>query len=245
MPTVVSKGAGDVRDALVSFKVSPDIVVNAAPDALVIDETGPSMSSWYEWGSPSRGMATYDELVALARATAAEDGASIGRVFLVGHSEGGEAIRTHLIDGADPDGIVVADGTYSPKSDQGPRTQAWADAVARAKGCSLILVASHASLPATLGRSPQETLSLVTGWEMPTSDQMGELATQADGCLVVHSFGGRDGTAHMAQAAEVLPVMIAEARALQSSPGKRWLRFIAGAFAFGAGLVLVHVLGST
>ena len=170
MTTVVQKGSGATRDALIAFKIPGSIVAAAAPDAVVIEETGPSLQNWYEHGSPSRGMAMYDALVGLAVAAAAEDGAKVGRVFLLGFSEGGEAIRTHLIEGANPSGVIAVDGLYTPLNDSGPRTRVWMDYVSRAKSCDRIMVASHASLPATLGRSPQATLALATGWKMPESD---------------------------------------------------------------------------
>jgi len=161
MPTVVSAGNGPTRDALIAFKVPGALVSAAAPDALVIEETGPSMAAWYTPG-PNRGMASYGTLVDLARQTAAADGAEVGRVFLVGHSEGGEAVRTHLIEGADPEGVVIADGTYSAFNTP-EHIDVWRRYIDRAKSCGRIAVFSHASLPASLGLSPQATLEASPG----------------------------------------------------------------------------------
>jgi len=236
MPTVVSAGNGPTRDALIAFKVPGALVSAAAPDALVIEETGPSMAAWYTPG-PNRGMASYGTLVDLARQTAAADGAEVGRVFLVGHSEGGEAVRTHLIEGADPEGVVIADGTYSAFNTP-EHIDVWRRYIDRAKSCGRIAVFSHASLPASLGLSPQATLEAATGWKMPTGDTVEELAVQRDGCLAVHSWGGRDGVAHMHQRDPVLGQMIAEARGMSGGYGA--VRYVA----LGVGLIAGVALGA-
>lgn len=231
MPVVVQPGTGPTRDAVIAFKVPGALVASAAPDALVIEETGPGMVGFYTPG-PNRGMASYDTLVDLARQTAEQDGATVGRVFLVGHSEGGEAVRTHLMEGADPEGVVVADGLYAPFNSPA-HIDVWRRYMDRARSCGRIAVFSHASLPASLGLSPQATLEAATGWKMPTGDTAEELAVQRDGCLVVRSWGGRDGVAHMVQRDPLLGQMIAEARGMSSGYGV--VRYIAGAVGLAVG----------
>jgi hypothetical protein len=230
--TVLSSGSGPVRDLFICFHGCAQTVAANAPDAIVLQENGPAFSGWYQAG-PNRGIETYPELLSEAQDAAPD--AKIGRVFLVGFSEGGIAVRTLLEEGADPDGVIVADGTY------GGLRPAYKNFFDRARANERTAVVSHSSIPTMNYASTHDSLEADTGWTLPQSDTLGEIDRRQEGQFVIHSWGGIDANAHMAHVLQVLPVMIEEARNMAPA-NSGGLSFgsstTTGWFAFAAAVVL-------
>lgn len=208
-PRVVSKGSGPVRDLIVTYLDGSQAAVQLDPMAVVLSDNGPAFSEFYGNVPGKRGIATYPELLQTFADVA--EGATLGRVILVGFSEGCQAIRTHAMDGYFADGAVCADGTHLGIPAEGDKRAAWQALVDRAASGGAPFAASHSHIvtePSYM--STRAVLSLLTGHEMPSSDAIEDLGTYRDGNLTVRSWGGTTAPAHVNQATNVLPLLLAD-----------------------------------
>src|SRR5262245_53630504 len=110
---IVQPGKGDVRDVVLVYHLSSAVdaaLRAAAPSACIGNETGPAFKGFYSGTGPGRIAPLADALEDLRRRIGRFN---VGRIIVVGYSEGCQASRTHLRAGADPDAIVAADGTHA------------------------------------------------------------------------------------------------------------------------------------
>lgn len=206
LPRIVQVGSGARRPLVLVYhlKSEHDSTLKAAigPSALIANDSGPTGTGYYSSVPPLA-----DTVAALSQQT----GATLGPVLLAGFSEGGLVTRSLLDGGADPNALVIADGTY------GSSFASWKAFADRARDGQRVMIASYSSNMPSYS-SPVEGLRYVTGFNLgigasaprhpdgiPTIDT--PTMTSA-GALTVYGFPDLD---HRAQGASVLPRMIAQA----------------------------------
>lgn len=202
---LIAPGRGERREVVIVYHLDPHAgeiqgrIRSAAPDAIIINDTS-NVGGYYltpmglaatlEWGRKAAGAL------------------GLGRSILVGFSAGCQALRAHLLAGARPDAIVAVDGTHaSTPPHEASQIKPWKDAASSARLGGPPLVASHTSIKPPTFLSTRETLELVTGWSLPRFAE----GRRQEGNLVVRSYPGADAAAHVDQARNALPRMLAEA----------------------------------
>jgi hypothetical protein len=152
----------------------------------------------------------------------------LSKVVLVGYSEGCQAIRAHLLAGAQPWGVVAVDGTHSemPEANRKYSIIPYRQAFDRARlnPDRALFVATHSGLTyvETLPKpyaSTHTTLERITGQQLPLPDpsdepvvfKAGEAYVLSSGIVgeteafKYHSGGDRWRASHIKQARFILP----------------------------------------
>jgi hypothetical protein len=203
---LMSPGRGEARDLLVVFHVDPSAksvqadIINAAGDAIVVNETFAAFKSLYASPTP---------LPKLMEWAVKEAGAmAIRRVVLAGFSEGCQGVRSQLRAGMRPEAVIACDGTHASRPPAAEHIQPWRALAERAKAGECVFLASHTRIH-TEYLTTRETLELITGWKLTE-----KMAFKAEGKLCVYSWPGNTAAAHIEQRRLALPKMVAEAFAL-------------------------------
>lgn len=188
----------------------------AWPEAtLVADKLPGSKDLYSRFGSSDSGIANLDEVLA----SAALSPADVSMLVLVGFSEGTQGIRTQLMAGLSPAGILAVDGIHT-------RPEAWSAAIQRAKDRTAAATITHSSLlPGTYKSTTQIAAELAApGQESPVSPE-GQadltypmIGTFEDGFFRVVGYAGSDPAAHQWQADHVMPRELAILRS-RLAPG--------------------------
>jgi hypothetical protein len=217
---LVQAGRGSSRALVIVYHYTAELD-RAVRDACgaspcVVNVTEQPGKSRYARVGPG-GLAPLDEVRAWAEKTA---GAVLdGRLVLVGFSEGCQALRAHLRAGAFPAAVVAVDGTHANlPPDEATQIVPWrayfeaARAVTGADGPHF--VASHTDIRTDLIGAgaympTRKVLERVTGWLLPVPTTLRLERPTRENNAVVYSFGGRDAAAHVHQAREVLPALLA------------------------------------
>lgn len=195
MMRVVQEGAGMPRPLLLIYHLSDaaDAALKnaAAPTALIINDTRTNL---------------YVDVPTLAATVAdleAQYQTKLAPVVLAGFSQGGITTRQLLDRGADPDALIIADGTY------GTDYRSWRRFADLAKARQKLMLASYSSS----NPHPWDGLKAVTGFPLGIRAGVGvpviaEPTKYEQGSLVVLGYPDLD---HAAQGLVVLPKMIAAA----------------------------------
>jgi hypothetical protein len=196
---IVQQGSGDPRPLLLVYHLnrSNDASLReAAPtNALIVNDTRTD-----QYAQLDRLGMTIDKLSSEAGVR------SFTPVVLAGFSEGGLVTKRLLDMGADPDALVIADGTY------GSDYVSWKKYADRAKARERAMLASYS---AGTDR-PWAGLRAVTGFDLKFGPALSEPTKYEQGSLVV--LGYPDGD-HPVQGRGVMPKMIASAfSALPGAP---------------------------
>jgi len=221
--TVTQSGSGDPRPLILVYRPGVSAAADAAlreraPAALIATDTTPT--------------ATVRPLAETVAALEQLVGARLSPIVLAGFSEGGLGTRQLLQLGADPDALVIADGTYGAPD-------GWRPYADRARRGTRVFVASH-GIPVSVA-SPWRALSALTGETLPLAANTPNrpdapvlrepFERRQYGSFIVYSYGGT----HSAQGAQVLPTMIGEALARVTPASTAGVS--AGAVLGGAALV--------
>lgn len=187
---ILQEGFGSPRPLLLVYhsNASKDaaIVQTASPNALVVNDT---RTDHY---------VTVPPLSTTIADLSAQVNASLSPVVLAGFSEGGLVTKSLLDRGADPDTLIIADGTY------GSDFTSWKRYADRAKRGEREMLASYS---AGTDR-PWRGLVSVTGMPLKFGPDLPQPAKWVDGNLTVFGYGDGD---HSKQGAVVLPQMISSA----------------------------------
>lgn len=238
---IVQAGGGDPRPLVLVYHLNArvDDALRSAvgPAALIANDSTP-----YASAAPLS-----DTTAALAAAV----GARLAPVVLAGFSAGGLATQRLLQLGADPDALVIADGTYATTP------EGWADwqrYAGRARAGARTFVASHTSL--VVPSSTWHVLSAIAGETLPLG--AGVLNRPADapvlrepferrqwGNFTVYSYPTQDMAGHQYQGDVVLPAMLREAMANLTVPATSVAvaGTTAGTAALGAAVMAVGASG--
>lgn len=214
---VVQVGSGVRRDFVVVYHLSAalDARVRSAfgQDAAIINVTEDPFKQRYGRVGVN-GLRPIADLIDDFRRS--HDACDIGRLVLVGYSEGCQAVRAQLRDGVSPSVIVVADGTHGSWPLTRADTEVWSVWWARAVAGECAFLASHSGLtyveklPSPYA-STWTVLQRVSGWKLPLP--RGTDTVRQQGSAIVWSNGDADKNAHVRQATEVLPTMLEQAAA--------------------------------
>ncbi len=202
---LIAPGRGDRRDCVIVYHLNPSAgeiqgrIRASAPDAIIVNDTS-TVAGYYL--APMR----LDATIEFARKQSGALG--LGRTALVGFSAGCQALRAHLIAGAEPDALIPVDGTHCSKPPN-ERTQIWPwkTYAEKARDGRCVMVASHTNILPPNFTGTRTTLEHITGWPLPPNVE----GRRQEGKLVVHSYTGTDAAAHISQARNALSRMVAEA----------------------------------
>jgi len=195
---VVQEGAGSPRPLVLVYHLSDaaDAALKnaAAPTALIVNDTRTNL------------YVDVPTLPATVAALEAQYQTKLAPVILAGFSQGGLTTRQLLDRGADPDVLIIADGTY------GTDYRSWRRFADLAKARLKLMLASYSSNMQPVG-DVWSGLKAVTGFPLGIRAGVGtpviaEPTKYEEGSLVVLGYPDLD---HAAQGRVVLPKMIAAA----------------------------------
>lgn len=211
---LVTAGDGATRDVVLVYHAHPRTdadVKDAAPGAIVVNDTGAAFSSYYSK------VGSLDAILDKVRALV--PGVDFGRVIVCGWSEGCQASRVILNaaakDGAsEPDALVLADGTNATLPVTGIET--WSRFAEEAKASKRVMVASHTMLTyvetlASPYASTLRVLRAMTGFPLDRPGPLDAPGRSQEGDCIVYSYATTDGPGHAFQLTTALPRMLAEA----------------------------------
>lgn len=222
---LVQKGAGDVRPLVIVYHLTAELdeIVRRAcpPEALILNSTGAAFGGAYaRVGAPAV------QPLAAVRAYAKSLGAfELGRIVLVGFSEGCQAVRAHLTAGQWPDGALAADGSHASLPPSDVQIGPWKDMMAMAEGTDARFFASHTEIRTDRVKPPymptRQVLERVTGWALgPATPEDDPTAPYgATGYVVresetrhtrIRSYPGNAAKDHVHQAKLALPEQLQE-----------------------------------
>lgn len=220
---LVQPGSGSVRSVLVMYHYDGlseasrgDKVVQAAvgPEVCIINVTEAPFRNNYRVVGQG-GTAPLAKLPALlAWASSKAGGFTPGPVALLGFSEGCQAVRAHLVDGAEPAAVVLVDGTHAslPKPDEAFEIDHYRKVFQAAQaGFPVAFIASHSDIRTDLVRPTpymptKAVLELVTGWSLEGKPRDPQITRE--GNAVVYSCSGGVASDHVFECREVLPRML-------------------------------------
>lgn len=226
MPTrIISTGRGQVRDLIVIFHIGPELdtalkryLAPLGDAPCVIGEVRTAFKGLYDGFGPGR-LNTLEQIVQFAQAHGAGR-FDLGRVVLIGFSEGCAAPRAFLRSGVMPYGIIALDGTHAawPVHADSPGVAIWRPFFQAAQRGECLFVGTHSGLTYVESLKPPQgpyasthrVLELLTGWELPIPKPAEEPVVKSDGMAFVYSWGGIDANAHIRQARVLLPRVIGE-----------------------------------
>lgn len=187
---IVQEGSGSTRPLILVYhlnEVNDDALRAAVPaNATVVNDT----RTYHYVDVP-----TLSDTVASLQA---QLGALFAPVVLAGFSEGGLVTRDLLNRGANPDALVIADGTY------GTDYASWTKYADAAKARTKAMLASYSAGT----NQPWTGLKAITGFPLAFGSALTQPTKYADGSLAVLGYGDGD---HTKQGSVVLPLMITTA----------------------------------
>ncbi len=199
---VIQPGSGSTRPLVLVYlqPLGSESAFNLDPNVAIVADKEPSQNEYTDVAPLNETLATLSQQL----------GAIFSPVILAGFSAGGLAVRHLLNLGADPDVVVLADGTY------GTDLAAWTAYAQKAIARQRVFVASYSSniFMEPAHPSPWRNLRTITGFNLPLGDVPGRPAdapvtskpifTQS-GNAIVYSYPDRD---HESQGRHVLPTVL-------------------------------------
>lgn len=229
MLRTVAAGSGSVRPLIVVYHLASgskdrpfidDRLRAAAGDsgaaivnytAPVIPARGTTGGAYASVGAKASDGQTLQPLSEILRSLGARLSCTFEKVVLVGFSEGCQAPRAQLSDGAVPDAILAVDGIHGhyPTPDAARELTPWSRYFDRARAGSSVMTATHTMIPTeptfTMG---QHMLQKLTGTELAPGPDPAHPNVYRDGALTIWSYPGTDAKAHEHQAQVVLPLRL-------------------------------------
>jgi hypothetical protein len=217
---IVQEGCGGTRDIIVIYNLTSTwdfkILKAVGPKPMIVNVTGPAFTQYYS----DTGHGKIEPLPELLGWAAERVGVKLGRVTLVGFSEGCQAIRTQLLEGHTPFACVAVDGIHGgyPATNFNREVKPWQDFIQLALNGNHVFCASHSGLTYVEQlpnpyASVHTMLQRITGWELSLPKD-GTFVVTREGNVSVYSYGDGYGNphraAHVKQAREVLPFILAE-----------------------------------
>ena len=204
---IVQTGSGPTRDVWVAYHAGGlEVKLAAGPSAVVIGETRDAFAHHYDHVGPGA-VRSIAELLTVARGVAGSF--DVGRLVLVGFSEGAQAVRLHLASGVVPSAALCVDGAHAATGLPPAQIDPWARYASRAATGDRVFTLTHSAIPTTgyesttaVAAAVVAAAGLVLGPEKPTDDG-GQAREQGDARIV--AYPGADKAAHIYQGTVVLP----------------------------------------